>query len=78
MNVQKLSRTVILEEQLQAKKETIIFKTLKEKDVCYLEADKSSSIIAVDVPDYHERMDIIITVGPYEDIMLNLLNQKQQ
>jgi hypothetical protein len=58
-----------------SKKKTIILKTLKEKGLFYLETDKSSSIFAVDVLDYHERMDSLITEGPYQEIMLNPLNK---
>jgi hypothetical protein len=37
--------------------------------VFYLEAGKSSSIITVDVLDFHERMDALITEGQYQEII---------
>jgi hypothetical protein len=50
-------------------------KNLKEKDVYYLKADKSNSIVAIDVSDYNQRMIDLITEGPYDEINNNPLNR---
>jgi hypothetical protein len=39
--------------------------------VYYLKAEKSNSIIAIDVPDYNQRMIDLITEGPYDEINMN-------
>jgi hypothetical protein len=51
-------------------------KELKKKDVFYLKADKSNSVVAVDRTDYIQRMLDLISDGPYEEINFNLLNIK--
>jgi hypothetical protein len=48
---------------------------LKERDVYYLKADKSTSIVAIDVPNYNQRMIDLITEGPYDEINNNPLNR---
>jgi hypothetical protein len=50
-------------------------KNLKEKDLYYLKAEKSNSIVAIDVPDYNQRMIVLITEGPYDEINNNPLNR---
>jgi hypothetical protein len=41
---------------------------LKERDLYYLKADKSKSIVAINAPDYNQRMIGLITQGPYDEI----------
>jgi hypothetical protein len=55
--------------------QTKVLEKLKTKDVFYIKADKSNSIVAVDVADYYERMDTLIAEGPYEEINFNPLNK---
>jgi bifunctional DNase/RNase len=43
--------------------------------VSYLKADKSNSIVAIDVADYNKKMIDLITEGSYDEINNNLLNR---
>jgi Reverse transcriptase (RNA-dependent DNA polymerase) len=50
-------------------------KDLKKKDVFYLKADKSNSVVAVDRLDYIRRMEDLISDGPYIEINFNPLDK---
>jgi hypothetical protein len=48
---------------------------MKKKDVFYLKADKSNSVVAVDRTDYIQKMLDLISDGPYEGINFNPLDK---
>jgi hypothetical protein len=50
-------------------------KELKKKDVFYLKADKSNTVVAVDRMDCIQRMLDLISDGPYEEINFNPLDK---
>lgn len=48
-----------------AKREHQIAKTLREKEVYYIKADKGNSIVILDKVDYQERVQNLLDEGPY-------------
>lgn len=52
-------------------KETATIKSLKEKDVIYVKADKGSKIVIMDKNDYDERVTHMINDGPYQEVKFN-------
>ena len=52
-----------------------IIKSLKEKDVFYLKADKSNTIVILDKKDYFERVCIMLNQGSYKVCPKNPLSK---
>lgn len=49
-------------------------KSLKEKNVFYLKADKSNTIVVIDKNDYYKRVQEMLDEGPYQICTKNPLN----
>jgi len=54
---------------------TNIIKSLKEKDVFYLKADKSNTVVILDKKEYYERVENMLKHPPYKVINKNPLSK---
>lgn len=52
--------------------------SLKSKDCFYLKADKGNSLVVIDKSDYFERLELLLTQGPYKELTENPLSKMSQ
>ena len=57
-------------------KEMKVIKRLREKDCFYLKADKGNKVVILDKDDYYERVDNLISNGPYKKLNRNVHYRK--
>jgi hypothetical protein len=75
--IQQCSKIIIAEKPKKTTSDiqTTIEKMKEKKSTTYLKADKSNSIVAIDVQDYNQRIEDLINEGPYEEITYNPLSK---